>query len=61
MKIIFCKMDKFLYINHNSQNEASFITIIKNMWKINEEVLEDMFPSFVSKESLAFLIEVIFY
>jgi len=28
------------------------------MWKINEEVLEDMFPSFVDKESLSFLIEV---
>jgi len=45
--------------NNFSQNEASFITIIKNMWRINEEVLEDMFPAFLDKEALAFLIEVL--
>lgn len=29
------------------------------MWRINEEVLEDMFPAFLDKDALAFLIEVI--
>lgn len=28
------------------------------MWKINEDVTEDMFPSFVDKESMAYLTEV---
>ena len=49
----------FSNFNINSQNEASFITIIKNMWRINEEVLEDMFPAFLDKDALTFLIEVI--
>lgn len=60
MKRLFCK-DKILLkgiSNDFSQNEASFITIIKNMWRINEEVLEDMFPAFLDKDALAFLIEV---
>ena len=60
MKKPFCKEYEYLegLILINSKNEASFITIIKNMWRINEEVLEDMFPGFLDKEALAFLIEV---
>jgi len=42
------------------QHEASFITIIKNLWKINEEVVEDMFPSFLDTEAMKYLIEVKF-
>lgn len=42
---------------HIFKNESSFITIIKNMWKINEEVTEDMFPSFVDRESMIYLTE----
>ena len=41
-----------------SQNDASFISVIKSLWKINEEVIEDMFPSFLDKESMQYLIEV---
>jgi hypothetical protein len=44
-----------------SKNESSFITIIKNMWNIHEDVTEDMFPSFVDKESMTYLTEVEYY
>jgi len=42
---------------HIFKNESSFITIIKNMWRINEEIVVDMFPAFVEKDEMNYLIE----
>ena len=42
-----------------AEREDTLVYIIKQLWKINEEVTEDLFPSFLEKSFLKFLFKVI--
>ena len=57
---------KHLYLkilkSEEQTTESSFISVIKSLWRINEEVSEEMFPNYLDTESKKYLIEVsIFY
>ena len=47
-------------IKSEAQNifETSLVWIIKALWKINDEVTSEIFPSFLDEASIGFLIEV---
>lgn len=61
MKNIYCEKVSSFYTNiydRQSKSNASCSWIIKALWKIGDEVKEQIFPTFMDKHTIKFMLEV---